>query len=44
MKSFAPLTLAAALSLAVLAPQDVRAQTYPSKPLRLIVSGVLIVR
>jgi len=37
MKSFAPLALAATLALAVLAPQNVHAQTYPSKPVRLIV-------
>ena len=37
MKSFIPLALAASLALAVLAPQNVHAQTYPSKPVRLIV-------
>ena len=37
MKSFAPLALAATLALAVLAPQNVHAQTYPAKPVRLIV-------
>jgi len=37
MKSFAPVALAATLALAVLAPQNVHAQTYPIKPLRLIV-------
>jgi len=37
MKSFAPLALAATLALAVLAPQNVHAQTYPTKPVRLIV-------
>ena len=37
MKSFASLALAATLALAVLAPQNVRAQAYPAKPVRLIV-------
>jgi tripartite-type tricarboxylate transporter receptor subunit TctC len=37
MKAFAPLALAATLALAVLAPQNVHAQTYPAKPVRLIV-------
>lgn len=37
MKSFAPLALAASLGFAVLAPHSAHAQTYPVKPVRLIV-------
>ncbi|MBI3376277.1 MAG: tripartite tricarboxylate transporter substrate binding protein [Betaproteobacteria bacterium] len=37
MTSFAPLALAAALALPVLAPHTAHAQAYPAKPVRLIV-------
>jgi tripartite-type tricarboxylate transporter receptor subunit TctC len=37
MKPFAPLALAAVLGLAAFAPQPAEAQTYPNKPVRLVV-------
>lgn len=37
MNPFAPVAMAVALTLSVIAPQASRAQTYPSKPIRLIV-------
>ena len=37
MKPFAPIALAAALALGALAPQPAQAQSYPNKPVRLVV-------
>jgi len=37
MKPFAPIALAAMLALAAFAPQPAMAQTYPNKPVRLVV-------
>jgi tripartite-type tricarboxylate transporter receptor subunit TctC len=37
MKPFVPITLAAMLALAAVAPQSAQAQAYPTKPVRLVV-------